>query len=105
MSETLFLRGIDPWRTVGSVDDLAGLAELGHRLPDANKERPGHVTTGDSRPGRENWAYGRTGRPCRRCADQGRSARATRPGTPPVLVPQLPEVTSPKRQQRLAAQS
>jgi endonuclease-8 len=68
-TEMLFLRGIDPWRTVGSVsaDDLDALVELGHRLLDANKERPGHVTTGDTRPGQENWAYGRAGRPCRRC--------------------------------------
>ena len=68
-TEMLFLRGVDPWRTVGSVpgDDLLALVELGHRLLDANKERPGHVTTGDARPGRENWAYGRAGRPCRRC--------------------------------------
>jgi len=80
MSETLFLRGIDPWRTVGSVDDLAGLAELGHRLPDANKERPGHVTTGDSRPGRENWAYGRTGRPCRRCGTPIKEGQQGPPG-------------------------
>ena len=68
-SEMMFLRGIDPWRTVGSLstDELTALVELGHRLLDANKERPGHVTTGDARPGRENWAYGRAGRPCRRC--------------------------------------
>src|SRR5215469_7820476 len=67
MAETLFLRGVDPSRAVGSVDDLPALVDLGHRLLDANKERPGHVTTGDARPGRENWVYGRAGRPCRRC--------------------------------------
>lgn len=68
-TEMLFLRGVDPWRTVGSVpaDDLTALVELGRRLLDANKERLGHVTTGDARPGRETWAYGRAGRPCRRC--------------------------------------
>jgi len=68
-TEMLFLRGIDPWRTVGSVsvDELTALVELGHRLLAANKERPGHVTTGNTRPGWENWAYGRAGRPCRRC--------------------------------------
>jgi endonuclease-8 len=66
-TEMLFLRGIDPWRPVGEVDDLHALVELGHRLLDANKERPRHVTTGDTRPGRENWVYGRAGRPCRRC--------------------------------------
>lgn len=67
MAETLFLRGVDPLRPVGEVDDLLALVELGHRLLDANKTRFGHVTTGDTKPGRENWVYGRAGRPCRRC--------------------------------------
>jgi endonuclease VIII len=79
-TEMLFLRGIDPWRTVGSVDDLTALAELGHRLLEANKERPGHVTTGDTRPGRENWAYGRAGRPCRRCGTPIRKGGQGPPG-------------------------
>jgi len=82
MSEALFLRGIAPWRTVGSIsgDGLLGLVELGHRLLDANKERPGHVTTGDTRPGRESWAYGRAGRPCRRCGTPIRKGEAGPPG-------------------------
>jgi formamidopyrimidine-DNA glycosylase len=67
MAETLFLRGVDPARAAGSVDDLPALVNLGHRLLDANKERPGHVTTGDAGRGREHWVYGRAGRPCRRC--------------------------------------
>jgi len=67
MAETLFLRGVDPSRPAGSVEDLHALVGLGHRLLDANKTRPGHVTTGDTRPGRESWVYGRAGRPCRRC--------------------------------------
>ncbi len=66
-AEMLFLRGISPWRPAGDVDDLPALAELGQRLLDANKARPGHVTTGDTRPGRDSWVYGRAGRPCRRC--------------------------------------
>jgi endonuclease-8 len=41
MAETLFLRGLDPARAVGSVDDLSALAEMGHRLLDANKDRQG----------------------------------------------------------------
>jgi endonuclease-8 len=81
-TEMLFLRGIDPWRTVGSVsvDDLTALVELGHRLLDANKERPGHVTTGDTQPGRESWAYGRAGRPCRRCGTPIRKGQQGPPG-------------------------
>ena len=63
-TETLFLRGVDPWRPVGQVPDLAALF--------------GQVTTGSQRRGEETWVYGRAGRPCRRCgtpvrsADQGR---------------------------------
>jgi endonuclease-8 len=81
-TEMMFLRGIDPWGTVGSVsaDDLTRLVELGHRLLDANKDRPGHVTTGDTRPGRENWAYGRAGRPCRRCGTPIRKGQQGPPG-------------------------
>jgi endonuclease-8 len=66
-AEMLFLRGVNPWRSAGDVDDLVALVELGQRLLAANKARPGHVTTGDTRPGRESWVYGRAGRPCRRC--------------------------------------
>jgi endonuclease VIII len=53
---------------------------LGHRLLDANKDRPGHVTTGDARPGRENWVYGRAGKPCRRCGILIRRGQAGPPG-------------------------
>jgi endonuclease-8 len=67
LAEMLFLRGIDPSRPVGSVDDMPALVELGHRLLDTNKERIGHTSTGDTRRGQESWVYGRAGRPCRRC--------------------------------------
>jgi len=67
LAETLFLRGIDPSRPAGSVDDLDALVDVGHRLLDANKERAGHTSTGDTRRGQESWVYGRAGRPCRRC--------------------------------------
>lgn len=67
MAETLFVRGVDPARPVGSVSDLDALVSAGRRLLDANKERFGHVTTGDAGRGRETWVYGRAGRPCRRC--------------------------------------
>jgi endonuclease VIII len=67
LAEMLFLRGLLPSRPVGSIEDLPALVDLGHRLLDANKTRPGHVTTGDTRRGKENWVYGRGGKPCRRC--------------------------------------
>jgi len=66
-AEVLFLRGLNPWRPVGSVADLAGVTELARRLLDANKERLGQVTTGSWRRGEETWVYGRRDRPCRRC--------------------------------------
>ncbi|PZG56736.1 DNA glycosylase [Spongiactinospora gelatinilytica] len=66
-AETLFLAGISPWRPVARVDDLERLADLAHRLLLAGRERAATVTTGDRRPGRGTWVYGRGGRPCRRC--------------------------------------
>jgi len=66
-AEVLFLRGIDPWRPVGDVADLA-LVELARRLLEANKNRIGQVTTGSTGRGQETWVYGRKGRPCRRCS-------------------------------------
>ena len=46
----------------------------GQRLLDANKTRIDQVTTGDRAPGRRTWAYGRAGRPCRRCGTSIRRA-------------------------------
>ncbi|MCK2219808.1 DNA glycosylase [Actinomadura sp. ATCC 31491] len=66
-AETLFLRGVWPWRRVGEVADLDGLVTLAQRLLAANKEYAGTVTTGDRRPSNATWVYGRAGRPCRRC--------------------------------------
>ena len=76
-SETLFLRGISPWRRAGDVAAMPELADLARRLLEANKERIGQVTTGNPARGEQTWVYGRAGRPCRRCgtaisrADQG----------------------------------
>jgi endonuclease-8 len=79
-AEMLFLRGIDPWRPVRSVEDLDALVALGHRLLDANKTRPGHTSTGDTTPGRDSWVYGRAGRPCRRCGSVIRRGEQGPPG-------------------------
>jgi endonuclease VIII len=79
-SEMLFLRGINPWHAVADVADLDALVELGHRLLDANKTRPEQVTTGDARPGRQRWVYGRGGRPCRRCGTPIRTGEQGPPG-------------------------
>jgi endonuclease-8 len=73
-AETLFLRGVNPWQRVGDVSDLPALLELARRLLDANKARPGTVTTGVNARGAEMWVYGRAGRPCRRCGTLIRKA-------------------------------
>ena len=80
LAEMLFLRGIDPWRPARDVEDLDARAGLGHRLLDANKTRPGHSSTGDTRPGRDSWVYGRAGRPCRRCGTPIRRGEQGPPG-------------------------
>jgi endonuclease VIII len=66
-AETLFLRGVSPWRPVGEIADLPALVELARRLLEANKDRAGTVTTGDRARGAALWVYGRAGLPCRRC--------------------------------------
>lgn len=43
------------------------MVALAKRLLEANKARPGHITTGDTRRGRTHWVYGRANRPCLRC--------------------------------------
>jgi endonuclease-8 len=73
-SEVLFLRGISPWRPAGDISDLEELVNLARRLLDANKDRTGHITTGMTRRGEENWVYGRRGLACRRCGAPIRAA-------------------------------
>jgi len=73
-AETLFLRGVSPWRPVGEVADLPGLVELARRLLDANKDRPSTITTGSPARGAQLWVYGRAGQRCRRCGAMIRRA-------------------------------
>src|SRR6266542_2708917 len=73
-SELLFLRGIDPRTPTGDVADLPALVSLVKRVMEANRDTGHQVTTGDTRPGRRHWIYGRGGRPCRRCGTVIRSA-------------------------------
>jgi endonuclease-8 len=74
-AEVLFLRGVNPWQPTGAVPDLGALVNLARRLLEANKERRGHVTTGNLQRGQEHWVYGRRGRACRRCGTPVRSER------------------------------
>jgi endonuclease-8 len=67
-NETLFHEKLDPWARVGNLDDetIRRLVATARRLLRASVE-----TT----PGRSPmWAYGRAGRPCRRCGTLIRSA-------------------------------
>ncbi len=70
-AETLFLARLSPWRVVGSMtaDEAEAVATLAHRIMAASKGNPGPVTTGDPRPGRSLFVYGRARRPCRRCGN------------------------------------
>ncbi|MEU1971625.1 DNA-formamidopyrimidine glycosylase family protein [Microbacterium sp. NPDC019599] len=65
-SEILFLRGILPTRPADETD-AAAVMDLGARMIRANSDRWDRIFTGDPRPGRRTWVYGREGRPCRRC--------------------------------------
>jgi endonuclease-8 len=66
-NELCFVRGLLPTRPIGEVDDVAALVSLARRMLWANRDRVTRSTTGDLRPGRRTWVYGRTGGPCRRC--------------------------------------
>jgi len=82
-SETLFLRGLNPWTTVEKVPDLPALVALSQRLLAANKGRWNQATTGSLRRGEQHWVFERAGSPCRRCrttikrATEGDHARIT----------------------------
>ena len=65
-NELCFLRGVLPTRPVGETD-AAALVALSSRLILANRDRVERTTTGDTRPGRQTWVYGRQGLACRRC--------------------------------------
>ncbi|MFJ2959683.1 DNA-formamidopyrimidine glycosylase family protein [Streptomyces sp. NPDC087270] len=75
VAELCFLRGVTPWTPFGAVPAPERLVALARRLLEANKARPGHVTTGDTRRGRTHWVYGREHQPCLRCGTAVRSAR------------------------------
>ncbi|WP_441248476.1 Fpg/Nei family DNA glycosylase [Kitasatospora sp. McL0602] len=72
--ELCFLAGVTPWTPVGEVAALERLLARAHQLLEANKLRPGHVTTGNTRPGHQHWVYGRGRRPCTRCGTTIRTA-------------------------------
>ncbi len=81
LTESCFLRGVNPWQPVADVRDLPALVGMAHRLMTANVGRAVQVTTGDARRGQEQWVHSRSGRPCRRC---GTTVRVAPLGTAPT---------------------
>lgn len=79
-NEILFVRGIRP-TTPANETDATAIIDLGTRMIRANRDRSRRTFTGDSRPGRDKWVYGRTGKPCRRC---GTLIRETALGADPT---------------------
>jgi formamidopyrimidine-DNA glycosylase len=69
-NELCFLRGLDPQIPVSRIARLERLVALVKELFDANATTGSQVTTGDQRPGRTRWVYGRGGLPCRRCGSR-----------------------------------
>lgn len=66
-SEICFLAGVHPRTPVREVGDLGRVVHLAARLLNANRTTGNQITTGDLRPGRRRWVYGRSGRECFRC--------------------------------------
>jgi endonuclease VIII len=64
-AELCYLAGVDPHTPVSAVPDLRRMVARAHALLVANRDRQ-RITTGDRRPGRRFWVYGRRG-PCLRC--------------------------------------
>jgi endonuclease VIII len=72
-AEVCFLIGVSPWGRVSEVD-ARNTVRLARDLLSRNAWEPARSTTGENRPGRRLWVYGRAGRPCRRCGTPVRSA-------------------------------
>ncbi len=65
-AEVLFVRGLLPSAPIPS-EQAAALADTAARMLRAGVDRPRRTFTGEDRPGRRTWVYGRAGRACRRC--------------------------------------
>lgn len=73
LCEACFVLGLTPWTPASDVD-AEEVAATVHRMLWTNRERAVQVTTGDARPGREQYVHARSGRPCRRCGTTVRVA-------------------------------
>ena len=65
-AELCFVAGVDPQTPVGAIPDLPAIVAMSKRMLEANKDSATRITTGNRRPGRQLWVYGRRG-PCLRC--------------------------------------
>ncbi|MGH3634847.1 MAG: zinc finger domain-containing protein, partial [Mycobacterium sp.] len=66
-NELCFVSGLRPTAPVSTVADPQRLAIRAREMLWANRSRWARCTTGDTRPGRRLWVYGRAGQACRRC--------------------------------------
>lgn len=66
--EILFLTRLHPLTPCGQVPDMDAVVAMSYRLFQANKDRARRVTTGTARTRDPFWVYGRTAKPCLRCA-------------------------------------
>jgi endonuclease-8 len=66
-NEMCFVSGHLPTARVSAVTDPHRLVSRARDMLWANRFRWNRCTTGDTRPGRQLWVYGRAGQSCRRC--------------------------------------
>ncbi|MEE2853623.1 MAG: endonuclease VIII Nei2 [Actinomycetota bacterium] len=66
-NELCFLVGHLPTAAVRDLADPHRLVSRARDMLWLNRFRWNRCTTGDTRPGRQLWVYGRSGQPCRRC--------------------------------------
>jgi endonuclease-8 len=66
-NELCFVFGHLPTTPVSSVKDPLRVVQRARDMLWLNRSRVNRTTTGDTRPGRDLWIYGRAGKPCRRC--------------------------------------
>jgi endonuclease VIII len=66
-NELCFVTGHLPTSPVSAVKDPLRMAQRARDMLWLNRSRINRTTTGDTRPGRNLWVYGRAGQECRRC--------------------------------------
>jgi endonuclease-8 len=69
-NELCFVTGHLPTAPVKDVKDTLRMVQRARDMLWLNRSRWNRATTGDTRPGRDLWVYGRAGKPCRRCGTQ-----------------------------------